>query len=367
VSARPERAVAQASGLFDENQKRTGGTPVPLRSEKILALQFKYFGDAVLMTPALRALRAHFPQAEIHLLVPEEIAPLFQHLPWLTRVWSMPRHRGRASLRENLPLVWALRREQFDRSIDFAGNDRGAILSRLIGAKERLGWEDQGGFFGRKFCYTRRVVPLIEQVHESPRLSHLLMGWQIPPPASFEAEIRADPALASAAQKILPLDLAVICHVASSQPRKEWPLAQWVEFHRLATAAGRQLVFTTARGQRESALMADLKKLAPGARILPEIAGLPLFLAVLTRAKFFISGDTGPLHFAAGLGVPTISLYGPTSPGRWAPIGARHQAVTGAGCGCPANAAVCSSPQHCLATISPEVVLAALEKYSFAP
>ena len=50
------------------------------RPEKILALQFKYFGDAVLMTPALRALREHYPGAEIHLLVPSEIAPLFQHL-----------------------------------------------------------------------------------------------------------------------------------------------------------------------------------------------------------------------------------------------------------------------------------------------
>ena len=51
-----------------------------VRPEKILALQFKYFGDAVLMTPALRALRRNYPQAALHLLVPEEIAPLFQHL-----------------------------------------------------------------------------------------------------------------------------------------------------------------------------------------------------------------------------------------------------------------------------------------------
>jgi ADP-heptose:LPS heptosyltransferase len=64
---------------------------------KILAIQFKYFGDAVLMTPSLRALREHFPRAEIHLLVPEEIAPIFQHLPWLNRVWPMPRRRGSAS------------------------------------------------------------------------------------------------------------------------------------------------------------------------------------------------------------------------------------------------------------------------------
>src|SRR5579859_1705502 len=130
------------------------------RHDKILALQFKYFGDAVLLTPALRALRECFSRAEIHLLVPAEIAPLFQHLPWLTRVWAMPRRRGRASLRQTWPLIRALRRERFDRSVDFAGNDRGAILSLLIGAGRRLGWTERGGFVGRRFLYTDRVAPV---------------------------------------------------------------------------------------------------------------------------------------------------------------------------------------------------------------
>lgn len=364
MSERPEKVGARASGLFDENQKHAGGTPALLRREKILALQFKYFGDAVLMTPALRALRSHFPEAEIHLLAPQEISPLFQNLPWLNRVWSMPRRRGRASLGETWPLLRALRHEKFDRSVDFASNDRGAILSRFIGARRRLGWDERAGFFGRRFCYNDRVAPDPNPSHESIRLAQLLSGWQIPPPSSLEPEIHADSSLADAAKNILPQESPVICHVASSQPRKEWPLAHWAKFHKLATVAGRQVVFTTARGQRESALLADLKKLAPTAVILPEIAELSLFLAVLARAKAFVSGDTGPLHFAAGLGVPTISLFGLTSPARWAPIGARHQVLTGSTCTCEANSAVCSSPNHCLAGISPERVLASLGKIS---
>lgn len=328
--------------------------------QKILALQFKYFGDAVLLTPALRALREHFPMAEIHLLVPQEIAPLFQDLPWLTRVWAMPRRRGRASLRETWPLIRALRRERFDRSVDFASNDRGAILSRLIGAPHRLGWTERGGFFGRRLLYTDRVVPEKPLPHESLRLVQLLSGWQIPPPKSLEAELCADSALAEAARKILPEENVVICHVASSQPKKEWPLTHWAEFHRLAAVAGRHLIFTTARGEREAALMAELKKLVPDAVILPLIPELPLFLAVLARAKVFISADTGPLHFAAGLGVPTISLFGPTKPDRWAPIGAKHQALTGGRCECDGNLAVCAAAQHCLAQITPEQVLKAL-------
>ena len=330
---------------------------------KILALQFKYFGDAVLMTPALRALREQFPAAEIHLLVPAETAPLFQHLPWLTRVWAGPRQRGRAKLRATLPLLRALRREKFDRSVDFASNDRGAILSRLIGAKNRLGWDEDGGFFGRKLCYTVRVPADREHLpHESTRLARLLSGWQIPPPSAFESEICADPALAEAAKKILPSDRAVICHVASSQPKKEWPLAHWGEFHRLAAGAGHQLVFTTARGEREAALMAELEKLLPSAEILPLIPELDVFLAVLARAKMFVAGDTGPLHFAAGLGVPTVALFGPSSPTRWAPVGTKHTALTGSVCTCGGNLSACAAQSRCLAQILPAQVLAALER-----
>jgi heptosyltransferase-3 len=329
---------------------------------KILALQFKYFGDAVLLTPALRALREHFPAGELHLLVPEEIAPLFQHLPHLHRVWPMPRRRGRAQFGQSWPMIRALHRERFDRSVDFASNDRGAILSRFIGAHRRLGWSGGGGFFGRKFCYTDRVMPEAEPQHESARLVQLLSGWQIPPPPSLEAEIHADPALAVAAKKILPDERAVVCHVASSQPRKEWPLSHWAGLCRLATDAGWQVVFTTALGEREQALTSELKKLVPDAKILPPVPELPLFLAVLARAGVFIAGDTGPLHFAAGLGVPTVSLFGPTSASQWAPIGKRHQVLTGSACTCDGHLSVCQSASHCLAAISPEQVLACLQK-----
>ncbi|MGH7994621.1 MAG: glycosyltransferase family 9 protein, partial [Limisphaerales bacterium] len=281
----------------------TSSPTIANASEKILALQFKYFGDAVLLTPALRALCEHFPDSELHLLVPEEIAPLFQHLPYLHRVWAMPRRRGRAGFSQSWPIIRALRRERFDRSVDFASNDRGAILSRLIGARHRLGWDERGGFFGRKFCYTGRVPseragptcrpseaaqqrgPTNENLkHESARLTQLLSGWQILPPLSLKAEIHADPSLADAARKILPAERAVICHVASSQQKKEWPLSHWATLQRLAAGTGFQTVFTTACGEREQARMVELKKLVPEAKILPPVPELPTFLAVLARA-----------------------------------------------------------------------------------
>ncbi|MGH8738723.1 MAG: glycosyltransferase family 9 protein [Burkholderiales bacterium] len=293
--------------------------------------------------------------------MPAEIAPLFEHLPWLTQVWAMPRQRGSANLRESWPLVRALRRERFDRSVDFAGNDRGAILSFLIGAGRRLGWTERGGFIGRRFLYTDRVVPETSLGHESLRLARLLGGWRVPAPRSLEAEIRADVALGDESAKILPDGEAVICHIASSQPKKEWPLVHWAELLRLASAAGYRVLFTTAKGERERSLMARFKTLAPDAEILPLIAELPLFLAVLRRAALFVSGDTGPLHFAAGLGVPTISLFGPSRADQWAPIGQKHHSLTGGACSCDGNSPDCRSARPCLAQITPQQVFEALQ------
>lgn len=308
------------------------------------------------MTPALRAIREQIPECELHVLVPEEIAPIFAHLPWLDRIWAMPRSRGRGNFSRTLPIIRALRQQRFSHSVDFASNDRGAIASFFIGARDRLGWDESGGFWGRRFCYTRRVAHETKPVHESAHLAHLLSGWNIAPSRTLEAEIHADPALAEAAKKILPSENVVIFHVAASQPKKEWPVRHWAALHRMATEAGRNVVFTTARGQREQSLMGELSKLVPDAVILPLIPDLPLFLAVLARAGLFISGDTGPLHFAAGLGVPTISLFGPSPPGRWAPIGPDHRYLTGSACICDGNSAVCTSQRHCMAAILPEEV-----------
>jgi len=311
----------------------------------------------VLMTPALRTIREKFPQGELHVLVPEQIAPLLQNLSWVNRVWPMPRRRGRASLSLTWPIIRALRREHFDRSVDFAGNDRGAIVSFLIGARQRLGWVESGGFLGRRLCYNQHGIPEYKVQHEPARLAHLLSAWGIAPPASLELEIRTDPAKDALAAEILP-QRAIICHMASSQTNRQWPVRQWAGFYHLAAAAGVRIAFTTAAGAREESLTAELKTLVPDVPVLPPAPDLALFLALLKRAEVFVSGDTGPLHFAAGLGVPTLALFGPSSPARWAPIGPRHRFLTGGLCPCGAGTNTCQNAEFCLASITPEQVFA---------
>ena len=336
-----------------------------VRPEKILALQFKYLGDAVFITPALRALKEHWPAADLHVLVAAEVAPLLENLPWIKKVWPLPRTRGQARLRETWPVIRALRRERYSRSVDFGGNDRGAILSFLSGANIRLGEASCSSKLLKRIAYTDKFPA--EQLPESWVQRHLklLSAWSVPPPATAFLEIVADPKLAVAAEKLLPGKF-VLCHLATSQPKKEWPVARWAEFYRLAQAAGVTLAFSTGTNARERALLAELKNLEPKIFALPPVPDLRLFLAVLRRAQVVISGDTGPLHFAAGLGVPVIGLFATgDSLCRAAPIYQPEQIVAAPACACDQrinHSAVCQEANPCMATILPATVFAALQK-----
>ena len=61
--------------------------------KKILAIQFKYFGDAVFLTPALLAIKKKFPNSEIHVLVAQEIAPVFNNLKYIDKIWDEIEYR----------------------------------------------------------------------------------------------------------------------------------------------------------------------------------------------------------------------------------------------------------------------------------
>ncbi len=296
--------------------------------------------------------------------MPEEAVPIVRHLPWVTRVWGLPRSRGRAELGRSLPLIAALRKQRFALSVDFVGNDRGALLSLMIGARERVGLITALGFLGRRHCYNRPVleetIPSAD-VHESQRHLSLLQDFGVNQSASCALELHADSVLEQQAIELLEAR-AVLAHISTSQPKKEWPVALWRELYLRACKAGVRIVFASGPSVREQELLGALLELEPAIPVLGKVNSLDLYLAVVARARVFISGDTGPLHFAAGLGVPTLSLFAATDARRWAPRGEWHRCLTGAGCYCSGHAHVCSHPEPCIRTLKVDVVWAELRR-----
>jgi ADP-heptose:LPS heptosyltransferase len=320
---------------------------------KILMVQFKSLGDTVVSIPALMAIRRHFPDCELHALVPEASAPLLQHHPAVNRVWGVPRKAG---LRQYWPIIRALRAERFDSAVDLGGNDRSAILTFLSRAPERLGaMQPNQGFWGKRFCFTKPVAPAPEDRHESLRLLHILSPWNIPPPEKIEIKLYPDPTVANPLSRNSTKP-TVICNTGAASPKKQWPIAHWARLHKMATARGYELVYTRGVSPPEEKLIQELQELVPGANILPKL-DLPRLLAAIKSADAAISNDTGPMHFATALGVKTVAIFGPSLERRWYPIGAEHRLLRAANCECIWGTFVCRRANHCLAEITPEMVL----------
>ena len=328
---------------------------------KLLAILFKYLGDAVVATPALRALRQAYPQWELHVVVPEEAAPLLENIAWLDRVWRFPRVRGRLNLAASWPIIRQLRRERFAVSVDFVGNDRGALLSLMVGAPQRIGPEAPLGFFLRSRCYTDRVEEFDSSRHESLRTWAVTAPLDVPVPEDMTLEIAADPGLASTAARALG-EAQVLCYVTASQPKREWPIDYWLQFARRARQLTPAIAFTGGSAPREKQVLEAIAGQNSGIPMLAPPEPLELFLAVLAQTKLLVTGDTGPMHFAAGLGVPTLSLFGPTLAARWAPLGPRHRSIQGGLCPCSGHSAVCTAPHSCLAQITPDGVYEEYER-----
>ena len=333
---------------------------------KLLCVAFKYLGDVVVAIPAIRTLRSAWPDAELHVLVAADAAPLLEPLPWIDRVWALPRTRGRARLRESWPLIRGLRRERFDLSFDFMGNDRGAVLSLLAGERLLYGTTPPRGFLGRQLCYTHAIDEAPFDWHEIDRHLHALRVLGIAPPPNLTLELRAKPQHAAEAARLLP-ERAIVGHITTSKPLKEWPLAHWKSLASLARRAGHAFYFAAGPSPRERALLDELRRDAPDIPQLPHIASLGVYLAVLARAAALVSGDTGPMHFAAGLGIPTLSLFGPSRPDLWAPRAPLARVIATRDCRCAPTQERCTQPVSCFQTLAPDEVWRALQALLAAP
>ena len=323
-------------------------------------------GDAVILTPALKALKMQQPGIDLHVLVASEIAPLLENIPWIDKVWAMPRKRGKAKLLKSIPFIKALRKEHFDQCIDFGGNDRGALLSLLCGAPIRIGGVNNNKpKFIQRACYSQMVNNKKTDITYFDLHFRLLSACGIKRPQTLALEIACNPLFANAAAELLP-DKAIICHIATSQPKKDWPITHWKKLNYLAQQAGLTIVFSSGINNREQQLLADLKTIAPEAKILPPISDLNLFLNVLKISRLVVAGDTGPLHFASGLGVPILGIFAvENSISQIAPIYKKNQIIASTNCSCTekfASLDYCVQTESCMASIKPEAVFLKLQK-----
>lgn len=290
---------------------------------KILIIKPSALGDIVHTLPFLAAVRTTFPESEIHWVVARGLHPFLEGHPMISRLWIMDKDRWRqlSRFREIIPEINSFRRElaqeHFDVSIDLSGLLRSGLITFAAGAHYKLGFSDSNE--GSPFFYTHKIEGG-RQIHAIDRYLKLaaLMGCDTSQVSYPMPPYPSDSPLFSS----LPERFCIIAPSAGKEANR-WPADR---FGKLAASLPLPSVVISNKADAgvAEAVVAASKGMAIN---LAGKTGLKELVALIVRAQFFISNDTGPMHIAAALGIPVFAIFGPANPIRTGPYGTIHTII----------------------------------------
>lgn len=290
--------------------------------ERILLIRLSSLGDVVLTTPAIRAIRAHFPNAYIAMLVAKQSSDILQQNPHLNEIIEFNRSAKDKDTGEMLRIIRILRQRKFALTFDFQRKFRTELLMYFSGASERVG---KG-----KLCTIR--VHEKGNKHATEHYFDLLHAAGIPA-ENCQLEMfltkteRTDACYAFEEAGVREMQLKV-----GLFPGAGWKLREWMP-ERFASIGDRLVQHFNAQviifgGPKENELVHSVANLMNGPAIL--FAGtlqIRQLAACIEKCDLFLTNDTGPMHIASAVGTPTVALFGPGNHIRFQPLGDLHTII----------------------------------------
>ncbi len=327
--------------------------------QRILIIKPSAIGDVVHTLPILNLLRHHYPQAHIAWLVTPACAGILEDHPQLDQRIVFDRKalsrwwRHWPTWRALQRFTRALREQHFDLVLDLQGLFRSAWLAWATRAPVRVGFANARE--GAPLFYTHRVrIDSMEQ-HAIERYRKLLAFIGCPTaPIVF-------PFPTDAADRACIAELAGDQPYAVVLPGTNWPTKRWPVERFAALVPELKARFGLATIVAGSPAERELGQQVPGALNLCGQTSLRQLVALLERAAVVIANDSGPMHIAAALGRPLVTLFGPTNPIRTGPY-QRLEVVIRLDIACsPCYSRTCSH-QSCLQQLPIDPVLVEIER-----
>ena len=281
---------------------------------QILLIQLKRIGDLILTVPAITAVRTHFPDAKISLIVAHGSREL---LPAIEGVDQWFVARGRIS--DAIP-CFAIATGHFDHCLDFSRTDRSAFLTLLSGARTRVTYDTVRREPVRQLSYNQFVASNVRLVHTVDHHLALLAPLGIREAAKEIRLVLPQAAKDRAAAVIDKNNLGdgfIILHPGSARSEKFWVASRWAE---LANQEGIRFVLTGGNSRMEQDHIAQIKSHLT--RPVIDLSGqldLLTLAALIARARLLVTIDSAPMHLAGAFGTPQVDLFGPTNPFHWHP------------------------------------------------
>ena len=328
-------------------QRLTSERPPPRRA---LIIQTAYLGDTVFTSALAAAFRKRWPECELELCVSPRGRDVALAMPGVTAAHVFDKRGADKGFSGLKRMAARLRERGFDLAILPHRSLRTGLLARLAGIPERIGFAGAAG----SLFYTQRVRStakgfLAQEADLARAVDAQPAEMLLQPRPEWLHEARE--ALGSCGNE----KLAAIC-LGSEWATKIWPAERVTGLLRLLTRGDLRPVLLG--GPRERELAARIAR-AGGACV--DTTGNPVgeALAILSMSSLCVGGDTGLVHAARALGVPTVAVFGPTDPGMHV-FGPRQRAVSLQLACAPCSAhgsAKCPLGHHrCLRDLPPEKV-----------
>ncbi len=327
--------------------------------QRILIIKPSSIGDVVHALPVLNLLRLRWPRAQVSWLITPGCAGLLEGHPQIDELIHFDRRlmsdnwKSLTSFRDMLRFRQTLRERRFDLVIDLQGLFRSGWLAWATDAPVRVG-SSNAREFGWIFC--THLAPVSWEHHAVRRYlivaDFLGLGQK---PVKFILPI--DDADRTFARELLGGDEPVaVLLPATHWMTKRWPVEN---FAALVEPLNRRFgLRSVVAGGVDAAKMASA---IPGATNLAGKTNLRQLAALLERADLVIANDTGPMHIAAALNRPLVTMFGPTDPNQTGPWG-RMDSVVRVDIACsPCESRTCSH-QSCMRWLGVEAVLAVAER-----
>lgn len=283
---------------------------------KILVIKLWAIGETILALPAIKELKRLYRGYKIIALCTNYNRAVFDRCKYVDGVISF-------SPFGILKALESARKENFEIVVDFEPYTKiSSAVAFLSGAKTRV------GFSSRKLLYTRFAEPeRIHAVKNFVNLAKLLGNVKYPKELvklSLDAKDR------KAGLEILRkngigkggLKIGVHAGLGYSSAIRKWPGKKFALLcDKLAEKYGAKIVFVgSEKDRRLNESIISLMKFKT-AEIYENV---PTLAAVMENLDLFIANDSGPMHLAAAMGVPTIGLFGPNMPELYGPYGSRN-------------------------------------------
>lgn len=338
---------------------------------KILVRATNWVGDAVMSLPALAALRGAFPGAEIVALARPWVADIYALSSAIDRVIPYHAARGARDLSAKWELAKSLRAENFDCAILLQNAFEAAMIARLAGVPRRIGYDRDG----RGWLLTDAIaVPKTGEIPRHQRFYYLELLRRagiidkVPQSDAIRLDGASDAAKRGVARfRELGLDAPVIgvSPGAAYGGAKRWmPGAFAATAVRIAREKSASVAIFGSDSERPicEEIAKSIREHGVAVRDLAGRTKLSEFIALAAACRLFLTNDSGAMHIASAVGVPTLAVFGATDDVATGPTGAHARVVREPVSCSPCLLRECPIDHRCMTLITPErVASAALE------